>query len=104
MGLGILEDNNLEHVPGTAPLSDRNGDEEYTSQMKHGSGKDKDIILVPQPSDSPRDPLNWPLWKRDLIFFILCSCSAIANAWSFMLAPGYGLLAQDFGIVIYSHV
>jgi MFS family permease len=26
---------------------------------------------VPQPSDDPNDPLNWPLWKRDLITFIL---------------------------------
>lgn len=29
------------------------------------------IILVPQPSDDPNDPLNWPLWKRDLITAIL---------------------------------
>jgi MFS family permease len=29
------------------------------------------IVLVPQPSDDPNDPLNWPLWKRDLITFIL---------------------------------
>lgn len=34
------------------------------------------IILVPQPSDDPNDPLNWPLWRRDLITFIL-SISAI---------------------------
>ena len=31
----------------------------------------KAIILVPQPSDDPNDPLNWPLWKRDVITFIL---------------------------------
>ena len=27
-------------------------------QLKHGKGRFKDIILVPQPSDSPNDPLN----------------------------------------------
>jgi len=30
--------------------------------LKRGTGRYKDIILVPQPSDSPNDPLNWPLW------------------------------------------
>jgi hypothetical protein len=26
--------------------------------LKHGNGRFKDVILVPQPSDSPNDPLN----------------------------------------------
>lgn len=26
--------------------------------LKHGKGRYKDVILVPQPSDSPNDPLN----------------------------------------------
>jgi len=26
--------------------------------LKHGTGRFKDIILIPQPSDSPNDPLN----------------------------------------------
>jgi hypothetical protein len=26
--------------------------------LKHGTGQFKDVILVPQPSDSPNDPLN----------------------------------------------
>lgn len=30
--------------------------------LKHGKGRYKDVILVPQPSDSPNDPLNWPQW------------------------------------------
>ncbi|KAK1808613.1 hypothetical protein LTR12_017022 [Friedmanniomyces endolithicus] len=27
-----------------------------------------DVVLIPQPSDSPDDPLNWPLRKKCLIF------------------------------------
>lgn len=30
--------------------------------LKHGKGRYKDVILVPQPSESPNDPLNWPQW------------------------------------------
>ena len=27
--------------------------------LKHGTGRFAHILLVPQPSDSPNDPLNW---------------------------------------------
>jgi len=69
------------------------------SFLKHGSGQDKDIVLVPQPTDSPRDPLNWPLWRRDLIFLIFATNSGVLSAWGEMLAPGYGVLAEQFNIV-----
>jgi hypothetical protein len=29
------------------------------------------LILEPQPDDSPNDPLNWPLWQRDIALFSL---------------------------------
>ena len=101
MGLGILEDNHLGHVPGTAPLADAASDVENSriSDMRHSTGRDRDIILVPQPSDSPRDPLNWPLWKRDCIFLLLTSATAMVDAWAYMLTPAYGLLSEEFKVV-----
>lgn len=27
-----------------------------------------DILLIPQPSDDPNDPLNWPQWKKGTAF------------------------------------
>jgi len=33
--------------------------------------------LVPQPSDSPNDPYNWPRWKKEmftLAFAYGCGC------------------------------
>lgn len=44
------------------------------------------IILVPQPSDDPNDPLNWPLWKRDLITFILSMVAIFATCLGPILA------------------
>lgn len=44
------------------------------------------IILVPQPSDDPNDPLNWPLWKRDLITFILSMVAILATCLGPILA------------------
>jgi hypothetical protein len=96
MGLGVLTDTHLEHVPGTSVLNDKAplgaGDvEAYQGyderRLKHDrSGK---TVLVPQvnlisrtkvnlkPSDSPNDPLNWPRWKKEvftLTFAFGCGC------------------------------
>ena len=81
MGLGVLDDNHLEHVPGTAPLIDVIDAEATSSRrldtalLKHAKskGRDSDVLLVPQPSRSPNDPLNWPLWKKDLMLFFICT-------------------------------
>ena len=55
MGLGVLQDKLLEHVPGTVYVLD---DVSRTTVDTHSKrDKTKQIILVPQPSDSPDDPL-----------------------------------------------
>lgn len=74
MGLGILPDRHLTHVPGTSIFSDDPNAQAAAlyegvdlSKLKHGSGKNKHIVLVPQPSDDPNDPLNWPQWKKHMV-------------------------------------
>jgi hypothetical protein len=49
-------------TPGTVHLVDLTG----TMKAKHaGNEKDRDIILLPAPSQDPEDPLNWsPRRKR----------------------------------------
>ncbi|KAF2630705.1 MFS general substrate transporter [Macroventuria anomochaeta] len=99
MGLGILEDRHLEHVPGTAFVLDGDRKREVAqdaarSHLKYDkTGK---ILLVPQPSDDPNDPLNWPLWKRDLIIVILSLLSVIAATLSPLLAANTVSLAIIF--------
>lgn len=81
MPLGILEDRHLEHVPGTSPLNELGhiGIEDTagidSNFLKHDpTGK---IVLVPQPSDSPNDPYNWPKWKKRMFTVAIaygCGC------------------------------
>lgn len=49
--LGVLEDKHLQHVPATVILSDQPtlASSEGTAGLKHGTGKDADIVLIPQP-------------------------------------------------------
>lgn len=59
MGLGILEDRHLQHVPGSVLALDDTAKTQVAqaahAQLKYDrTGK---ILLVPQPSDDPNDPL-----------------------------------------------
>lgn len=52
--LGILEDNNLAHVPATVILNEESNNalnHEVVAGLKHGKGKSSHIVLVPQPSE-----------------------------------------------------
>ncbi|KIW13192.1 hypothetical protein PV08_08379 [Exophiala spinifera] len=80
MGLGVQDDKKLDHVPGTVLLNDEAAHQEaITEGLKHGKGKDAHIVLSPQPSEDPNDPLNWPMWKKEVITAILC-LGAMLNA------------------------
>ena len=78
----------LEHFDEIAAGAPRNGNFKHS---KDGT------ILVPQPSDDPNDPLNWPLWRRDLITSILCLLSVIASTLSPLLAANTLTLTLYFG-------
>ncbi|KAI0066696.1 MFS general substrate transporter [Artomyces pyxidatus] len=102
MPFGILEDHHLEHVPGSALLSELGvvrGQEvtiDEATHLKRGSGHYAHVVLNPQPSDDPRDPLNWPRWKKEACFWTLAFAASLDGALSPMTGPGYVLLAGEF--------
>ncbi|KAG0641104.1 major facilitator superfamily domain-containing protein [Tuber brumale] len=106
MGLLILEPTKREggdHVPGTAFIGAGGVADcvttvtgELDPNLKYDLTGDVPIVLVPQPSDDPNDPLNWPLWERDLITFILCLVSVMAATLGPILAPSTILFAGHF--------
>lgn len=107
MPLGIIDDHHLEHVPGTSPLNELGhvGLEDPagidSNFLKHdATGK---IVLVPQPSDSPNDPYNWPKWRKTMYTVAIgygCGCvGAIGPLLTSALAPlseGFGIPLQAF--------
>ncbi|ROW16708.1 hypothetical protein VPNG_01532 [Cytospora leucostoma] len=90
MGLGILEDRVMDHVPGTTRYFDDPSRPQYAAEGTQGLKTDNSgpvpIILVPQPSDDPNDPLNWPLWRRDLITLTLSLSAIFATSLGPILA------------------
>ncbi|KAF7585065.1 putative uncharacterized MFS-type transporter [Clavispora lusitaniae] len=79
-------------VPGTSTLVDANHVLASAAETKD------DIVYIPQPSDSPDDPLNWSTgWKISnyaiLIFFVL-----VASATSTWKGVLYGQFIVEFGV------
>ncbi|GAA5982591.1 hypothetical protein JCM11641_002593 [Rhodosporidiobolus odoratus] len=54
--------------------------------------KDGKTILVPQPSDDPRDPLNWSSWKKHSILVVLALAAWLSD---FQSGSGIPLLASQ---------
>lgn len=72
MGLGVLEPNTTAHVPGTVLLDQQAAhSEDQTGRLKHGTGKNSHIVLAPQPSEDPNDPLNWSSLKKHIVLAVI---------------------------------
>ena len=91
-----------------------------TERLKHGTGRFSHVLLVPQPSDSPNDPLNCterfyscmlsrschtdaklgPTWRKDFILFIVGMSAAVVGAYGPMLGPGFVIISEQLGITV----
>lgn len=99
MGLGILEPRNTTaHVPGTVILDEQVAHSESdTGLLKHGTGADAHIVLSPQPSEDPNDPLNWSGSKKMIVLLVLCFGSIVnSGCQGPLLAAGAATIAGQF--------
>ncbi|OAA50110.1 MFS transporter [Beauveria brongniartii RCEF 3172] len=101
MGLGVLEPKGNEKVPGTTRYYDDPDRPrmagEHDAHLKTTPGG---LILTPQPSDDPNDPLNWPIRKRDLITFLLCWAGVLATSLGPILAANTVTLIGNIALTI----
>ncbi|KAL5323507.1 hypothetical protein ACEPPN_008044 [Leptodophora sp. 'Broadleaf-Isolate-01'] len=57
----------VEMVPGTIRIIDLL----HTMNVQHMEGSKSDIVLVPQPTRDPNDPLNWSRWRKEYHYWLL---------------------------------
>ncbi|KAJ5555837.1 hypothetical protein N7535_008268 [Penicillium sp. DV-2018c] len=82
-------------IPGTVQQVDL----DHTLRRKHNKDR-KDIVLIPQPSSHPDDPLNWSRNRKLLnVFSQMAWCFIIACLIS-GLSSSYLLIAEDTGISV----
>ncbi|KAL2684477.1 hypothetical protein Neosp_005555 [[Neocosmospora] mangrovei] len=88
MAFGILEITaNQPSPPGTALLKD----------VSVGA-QDAEIVLVPQPSASPADPLNMSRIRKELYFAALIYGACVTGVVGPVLVPGFSIVAAAFQI------
>jgi hypothetical protein len=78
--------NDLDATEGTVKLLDSNHSSSVTLLILADSHilKNKantDIVLIPQPADDSNDPLNWPLWRKSIVFVVM-SMFCIQGGWA----------------------
>lgn len=81
----IYDDKKPHAVDELEEAGEREGYVLNDASLAHERGlkttADGQTILIPQPSDSPNDPLNWSSFRKHLVLIII-SCTA--------LLPDYG--------------
>ncbi|KAH8891156.1 hypothetical protein GQ53DRAFT_823793 [Thozetella sp. PMI_491] len=58
------------------------------SEIVEGKASSKGIILRPQPTNDPNEPLNWPQWEKYLTYLVICWFTFLAfmNSSAFTVA------------------
>lgn len=81
-----------EFIPGTTlPAVLRTSD--MSELVTRGN-----IVLEPQPTISPNDPLNWPLWRKCLFMVIIVFFTAYTNALSVAPDQPDNIFVEDGGL------
>ncbi|TGO53192.1 hypothetical protein BCON_0128g00200 [Botryotinia convoluta] len=86
MAFGILEPVSSTVPSGTNLL-------ENLRNASDPEGVETRLILVPKPSDSPLDPLNWPRYKKELLFATIVFGACAAESLGPVLVPGFAAVA-----------
>ncbi|KAL6239350.1 hypothetical protein BDW75DRAFT_250861 [Aspergillus navahoensis] len=81
------DDDVVDAIPGTFTLLDEN----HVLTARHLESGDRDIVLVPEPSDDPDDPLNWSPRRKLLSTVCVSSYTLFAGI---ACANVYSVLAQ----------
>ncbi|KAK2770614.1 hypothetical protein FQN53_005418 [Emmonsiellopsis sp. PD_33] len=87
----------VKMVPGTVRIVDLEG----TMDVKHQHGGKSDIVLVPQPSNDPNDPLNWSKLRKEYHFWLLWIWGFIAAVSVCWVGPVWGQLVVDLNTTFF---
>ncbi|KAF2669766.1 MFS general substrate transporter [Microthyrium microscopicum] len=61
---------------------------------------DGKIVLEPQPDDSPNDPLNWPLWRRNMALVAIGLICTLGGGLTPVISAGFEDIAEAFHVPV----
>ncbi|MCJ1371051.1 hypothetical protein MMC20_002266 [Loxospora ochrophaea] len=86
----------VDFVPGTVHLVDLEG----VLRVKHASGQQEDIVLIPAPSEDPDDPLNWSAKRKLLSTTCICVYTLMVGIASAAIYSVLEPIATDTGLTL----
>lgn len=86
----IIHEAQQEWIPGTVHLVDL----ENSYSVQHEGNTD--IVLIPQPSKDPNDPLRWSKRKKNTQFIILWFWSFLSSAVMNWFGPAWDIWVGEF--------
>ncbi|KAF8002149.1 hypothetical protein HF325_003114 [Metschnikowia pulcherrima] len=87
-----------DYVPGTTNILASSDDSSSNHSGRPLKKTAKGIILLPQPSDSPNDPLNWSVPRKMWHFFIITFITGLTAAISNDAGAAQESLNEAYGI------
>jgi len=94
MVFGILESRTGLQPVGTTLLED-------IHENASGNGRGQaEIILVPQPSNPPEDPLNMCRIRKELLFLTIVFGACATGVIGPLLVPGFSIIATAFQVTL----
>ncbi|KAK4450153.1 major facilitator superfamily domain-containing protein [Podospora aff. communis PSN243] len=111
---GVLNPKTTSEVPGTilllhpqqtntSPSLDLDTEQPQPPNTTNSpkTTADRTIILSPQPSSSPNDPLNWPQWRRDAALLSLGLYCSLGGGMAPLLAAGFTEIATTYSVPVH---
>ena len=91
-----LHHEGYQPIPGTVHLVDLEG----TMRAKHACSGQKDIVLVPAPSNDPDDPLNWSPRRKALSTTCMCVYTLMVGIASAAIYSILVPISEDTGLTL----
>ncbi|GAA6012303.1 hypothetical protein JCM10207_002795 [Rhodosporidiobolus poonsookiae] len=99
--VGIVEPTRAHgDPPGTHLFDPPETEETLASSRLKRHPRNHQIILRPQPSDSPRDPLNWSTLRKETLFVVILMLSLLTGVIGPIFVPAIGTLSEQFDVPV----
>ncbi|KAL5318249.1 hypothetical protein ACEPPN_013308 [Leptodophora sp. 'Broadleaf-Isolate-01'] len=91
-------DGKVERATGRRPSRSNTSIDEEGGLQRTTSSKRAGVGMVPKPSNSPADPLNWPRWRKELAFGSLMLGSAVIGILKTFLVTVNSVIASEMSV------
>ncbi|KAI9925610.1 hypothetical protein ASPWEDRAFT_114297 [Aspergillus wentii DTO 134E9] len=90
----MAPDDAFTDVPGTVYLVDASGD------LRDAAHANQDILLIPQPSPSSADPLNWSNYKKYWSLFLISAYACVNSFGENNWGASWTTIADETGVTL----